>query len=125
MHIKLRSVITFQIDQTSLGMPSRDYYLKGRNDSMLLAYQKMKKDLAIAFGADPDMAEQDAKDLVDFEIELANVSSMLFCSFYTPQHVSGGVLCFHVGRPCVRPSVHPSVHSPYVRPSALRFRSIT
>lgn len=62
------------IDQTSLGMPSRDYYLKGRNDSMLLAYQKMKKDLAIAFGADPDTAEQDAKDLVDFEIELANIT---------------------------------------------------
>ena len=45
--------------------------------------------------------------------------------FYTPPHVSGGVLCFHVGRPCVCPSVRPSVRSMYVRPSALRFRSIT
>ena len=45
--------------------------------------------------------------------------------FYTPPHVSGGVLCFHVGRPCVCPSVRPSVRSPYVRPSALHFRSIT
>ena len=55
-------------------MPSRDYFLKARNDSTLMAYQKMIVDLAVAFGADPDTAEQDAKDFVDFEIELANVS---------------------------------------------------
>ena len=29
--------------------------------------------------------------------------------FYTPPHNSGGVLWFHIGRPCVRPS--------YIRPS--------
>ena len=42
-------------------------------------------------------------------------------SFYTPPHNSGGVLWFHVGRPCVRPCVRPS----YVRPSVFRFRMIT
>ena len=42
-------------------------------------------------------------------------------NFYTPQHVSRGVSCFHIGRPCVRPSVR----STYGRPSAPRFRSIT
>ena len=34
-------------------------------------------------------------------------------NFYTPPHNSGGVLWFHVGRPCVCLSVRPSV----VRPS--------
>ena len=34
-------------------------------------------------------------------------------NFYTPPHNSGGVLWFHVGRPCVCPSVHRT----YVRPS--------
>ena len=30
--------------------------------------------------------------------------------FYTPPHISGRVLCFHVGRPCVCPSVvRPSI----------------
>ena len=28
--------------------------------------------------------------------------------YYTPPQVSGGVLCFHVGCPCVCPSVRPS-----------------
>ena len=63
-----------QIDQTSLGMPSRDYYLKGRNNTMLMAYQKMRTEIAVAFGADRDTAEEDTKNMVDFEIELANVS---------------------------------------------------
>ena len=36
-------------------------------------------------------------------------------TFYTPPHDSGGVLWFHVGRPCV--SVRPSVHSSVVGPS--------
>ena len=39
------------------------------------------------------------------------------CHYYTPPHVSGGVLCFHVGRPCVRPCVHPSVVFTSVRTS--------
>ena len=33
--------------------------------------------------------------------------------FYTPPHDSGGVLWFHVGRPCV---YRPPVHQSYVRP---------
>ena len=43
------------------------------------------------------------------------VRKMHIC--YTLPHVSGGVLCFHVGRPCVCPSVCPPVRSTYVRPS--------
>ena len=71
-----------QIDQTSLGMPSRDYFLKGRNDTTLLAYQKMVNDIYVALGADPAVAKQDAKDLVDFEIELANVSMIVLYIFH-------------------------------------------
>ena len=36
-------------------------------------------------------------------------------AFYTPPHVSGGVLCFPAGCPCVRPSVRTYVLS--VRPT--------
>lgn len=58
-------------------MPSRDYYLKGRNDTMLMAYQTMLEEMSVAFGANPAIAKQDAEDIVDFEIELANVSKVL------------------------------------------------
>ena len=40
-----------------------------------------------------------------------------YCFFYTPPHNSGGVLWFHVGRPCVRLL--------YVHPSVFRFRMVT
>ena len=46
--------------------------------------------------------------------------------FYTPPHNSGGVLWFHVGRPCVRPSGRPSYVHPSVHLSVrFRFRVIT
>ena len=62
------------MDQPDLGMPSRDSYLKPRNDTMLMAYRTMLEEMIGAFGADPAVAKQDAKEIVDFEIELANVS---------------------------------------------------
>ena len=69
------------------------------------------------------------------EVTLAGVPSPLhlllsksgclpsYC-FYTPPHFSGGVSCF-ARWPSVCLSVRPCVRSPYVRPSALPFRSIT
>ena len=54
-----------------------------------------------------------------FKITLS-YSDLWYMLLYLP-HNSGGVLWFHVGRPCVRPSVHPSV----IRPSVFRFQMIT
>ncbi|XP_053378803.1 neprilysin-4-like isoform X4 [Mercenaria mercenaria] len=62
------------IDQPDLGMPSRDYYLKGRDDKTLMAYQTMIQDSAVAFGANIADASNDAKEIVDLEIELANIT---------------------------------------------------
>ncbi|XP_060595555.1 neprilysin-1-like isoform X2 [Ruditapes philippinarum] len=61
------------LDQPDLGMPDRDYYLKGRDDRTLMAYQAMIRDIGIAFGADPDTASTDARFIVDMEVQLANV----------------------------------------------------
>ena len=52
-------------------------------------------------------------------------SLKIISSFYTPSHVSGEVLFFHIGHSYVCPSVSLSVCSTSVRPSALHFRSIT
>ena len=56
--------------------------------------------------------------ILSYEDERAHVTAAIvfppgtFLGFYTPQHNSGGVLLFHVSRPCVRPSVVcPSVFS--------------
>ena len=55
-------------------MPSRDYYLKGRSEKPLLAYQQFATDVAVMLGADPQRAENEMREMVDFEIQLANVS---------------------------------------------------
>ena len=57
-------------------MPNRDYYLKGRDDKTLLAYETYATEMAIMFGADPSMAKTDTQAMVDFEIELANVRDL-------------------------------------------------
>ena len=62
------------MDQPELGMPSRDYYLKGRDDKVLKAYETMVKNVLVALGADKMTAETDATHFVDLEIDLANVS---------------------------------------------------
>ncbi|XP_064642722.1 membrane metallo-endopeptidase-like 1 isoform X4 [Lineus longissimus] len=63
-----------QLDQASLAMPNRDYYLKGKNDTMLQAYQTLATGVAIAFGAEKAFAEQEISKMIDFEIELANIT---------------------------------------------------
>ena len=65
--------VLLQLDQAHLGMPSRDYFLKERDDPTLMGYQQFAVDVAILLGADKDRAEQEMRAIVDFEIQLANV----------------------------------------------------
>ncbi|XP_074655289.1 neprilysin-like isoform X2 [Tubulanus polymorphus] len=62
------------VDQPILGMPGRDYYLKGRQDKTLKAYEQYALDFALALGADKAYAEQEIASMIDFEIKLANVT---------------------------------------------------
>ena len=61
-------------------MPDREYYLRGRDDVSIMAYQTMIRDIATAFGADPITASNDAKFIVDMEIQLANVWFSSLCN---------------------------------------------
>ncbi|XP_035828940.1 neprilysin-1 [Aplysia californica] len=72
---KNSSVHILKMDQPSLGMPGQKYYLVPRNDTMLMAYQTLIYKVTETLGfADPDTAQQDVTDLVDFEIQLAQIS---------------------------------------------------
>ena len=65
--------IFVQLDQTQLGMPSRDYFLKGRNEPRITAYQTYAIQVVEALGANPTTAQDEMTDMVDFEIKIANV----------------------------------------------------
>ncbi|GFS19123.1 membrane metallo-endopeptidase-like 1 [Elysia marginata] len=57
-----------------LGLPSRTYS-SPRNGTVLMAYERYLRDMAIELGAEPSMAAQDAKTVVDMEVELVKVSA--------------------------------------------------
>ena len=59
------------------GLPGRKYYLVERNDSNLVAYESLMRNVALELGADVSSVDDDIRDVVDFEIQLANVSSLL------------------------------------------------
>ncbi|XP_014673152.1 PREDICTED: neprilysin-2-like [Priapulus caudatus] len=75
---KNSSVNIIQIDQPGPGrltLPSREYYLSGPEGQELLdAYYKLMVDVAVMLGADRRYAETQMKNVLDFEIELANIT---------------------------------------------------
>lgn len=60
------------IDQSSLGLPGREYYLE---DSLkfLRAYKVFILTVVKLMGADSKQAEDDVEDIVNFEIHLAKI----------------------------------------------------
>lgn len=65
-----------QIDQPALGL-SREYLIKGLSDKLVQAYHSYQIDTAVIYGANRTEAEQEMKDVLEFEISLANVNFIL------------------------------------------------
>ncbi|KAH9518881.1 Membrane metallo-endopeptidase-like 1, partial [Bulinus truncatus] len=64
-----------KIDQPSFGMPGQKYYLVSRNDTMLMAYENLIFSTCNLMGlANQSNATEEVKAVVDFEIQLANIS---------------------------------------------------
>ncbi|KAH9518883.1 18S rRNA pseudouridine methyltransferase, partial [Bulinus truncatus] len=64
-----------KIGQPSFGMPGQKYYLVSRNDTMLMAYENLIFSTCNLMGlANQSNATEEVKAVVDFEIQLANVS---------------------------------------------------
>lgn len=74
-----------------LALPSREYYLKGSSKSDLMAYHNYMTKIAIILGANPATVADDMQEVLDFEMQLANVSATIIsnlCSFFDP-HCNG------------------------------------
>lgn len=70
----------FQISQDELGL-DREYLIDGLDNEIVTAYYEYMVDVAVIFGADRSRAEKEMKDSLEFEMQLANVSSLEFLSF--------------------------------------------
>lgn len=53
---------------------SREFLLRGINDSVVTAYYDYMVDMAVIFGADRETAKDEMMDALEFEISLANVN---------------------------------------------------
>ncbi|XP_055588179.1 neprilysin-4 [Uranotaenia lowii] len=66
-----------QLDQTVLGLPTRDYFLQASNQKYLDGYKQFIVDVIVLLGAKQEKAEQTAEELLDFEIQLANITNSM------------------------------------------------
>ena len=64
-----------QLDQATLGMPGREYLIKGLEDKDVKAYLEYQIGLATLLGADKELARKEQTEAVEFEIKLATVYS--------------------------------------------------
>ncbi|PVD36859.1 hypothetical protein C0Q70_03849 [Pomacea canaliculata] len=64
-----RNIIRFS--QTDLILPARESYFTERNSTEMMLYESVYAQVLEALGANATTAAKDAKDVVDFEIELA------------------------------------------------------
>lgn len=64
----------FQLDEPTLGL-SREFLLKGINESVVHAYYDYMVDLARMLGADQAKAKEELMKVLEFETNLANVCS--------------------------------------------------
>uniref|UniRef100_A0A336MB19 CSON012957 protein n=1 Tax=Culicoides sonorensis TaxID=179676 RepID=A0A336MB19_CULSO len=73
--IKSSDENVIQFDQTSLGLPTREYFLKDSNKAYLEAYREYMITVINILGADYANAVQASNEIVEFEIRLANITS--------------------------------------------------
>lgn len=73
----------FQFDQTSLGLPSRDYYLQPANAPYLEAYKNYIIRIVALLGAPLHDATHQAEELINFETRLARVRHIKYIFFYS------------------------------------------
>uniref|UniRef100_A0A0A9W738 Membrane metallo-endopeptidase-like 1 n=3 Tax=Lygus hesperus TaxID=30085 RepID=A0A0A9W738_LYGHE len=72
---KNSSVNIVQLDQMSLALPSKDYYLKTNTDADYLgAYHRYMTEIAVLLGANRSTAGPELLEVIQFEKRLANAS---------------------------------------------------
>ncbi|XP_014272262.1 neprilysin-4 isoform X3 [Halyomorpha halys] len=73
--IKNSDEYVIHLDQTSLGLPTRDYYLQPANLVYLEAYTEYLTRVASLLGASVDNVTKDAHETINFETSLAKITS--------------------------------------------------
>lgn len=73
--IKNSDQYIIQFDQTSLGLPTRDYFLQSSNAIYLNAYKSYMIKIATLLGSPLNNAKKQVEELIEFEKKLAQITS--------------------------------------------------
>lgn len=73
--IKNSNENVIQFDQTSLGLPTRDYFLQPSNRAYLDAYKEYAVQVMLMCGASENASRQAADEILQFETELAAITA--------------------------------------------------
>ncbi|CAK9298945.1 unnamed protein product [Gordionus sp. m RMFG-2023] len=71
---KNSSLNILQLDQNTLVLPSREYYLNPESNIAIRAYKRLVYTIALLMGASGSNVQQEADDIVNLEIEIALAS---------------------------------------------------
>lgn len=70
--MKNKIKIFIQLDQGSTEL-DREFLLNGWNDTNVVAYFTYIKDIALALGAEEEVADREAREIVNFEMKIGEV----------------------------------------------------
>ena len=76
MSLKHNILTHSQLDEASLGMPSRDYYLNTEHEVDAQAYLRYMGQVAEYMGADPGTVQAEMKKVLSLETAIANVGQI-------------------------------------------------
>ena len=71
------------VDQPTLNLFARDFYMLPETEDERLAYRTLVRDVLVLLNASPSVAHQDSEDVLLFETQLANVS------FFGTKNING------------------------------------
>lgn len=94
-------LFSIQFDQTSFGLPSRDYFLKPSSKKEREAYLKLMVELAVLLGARAEYAQKEMIKVLDFETKLANVRTTHIRRSLS--NLFGRTICFTSSSPPLLP----------------------
>lgn len=73
--IQQSEINIIQFDQSSLGLPSKDYFLSFSSQDALKSYRKFMINVLQLMGVSHDKSDEEADKIIDFETELAKIVS--------------------------------------------------
>lgn len=72
-HLQSALELSLKIGQASLVLPDRSYYSSGLNNSLARTYYDVIQSVSLMAGAKREKAQIEAKEIFDFEAQLADV----------------------------------------------------